>query len=81
MLAPVWVDVYNVAGEHLLVGSILGPSVLLKTIKVEEELPAEGASITDVPAAVVDNNDTMDFDDDDGAYFGASVSVLSSHVT
>ena len=52
--------------DHIFVGSLVGPSVLLRTAHVEEEV-ADGDSETDLaPAAVVETNDTMDLDDDDG---------------
>lgn len=47
----------------LFVGSTVGPSVLLKTYRTEEELPSGGEEHT-TPAAVVDTH--MDIDDDDG---------------
>jgi len=47
----------------LFVGSTVGPSVLLKTHRVEEELPCGDEELA-TPAAVVDTH--MDIDDDDG---------------
>ncbi|KAH7882293.1 CPSF A subunit region-domain-containing protein [Phlebopus sp. FC_14] len=51
------------------VGSTVGPSVLLKAIRVEEELP-EGEEQLSVPAVVVDTRNSMaiDADDDDDLY-------------
>lgn len=69
--------VKSIESEHLLVGSILGLSVLLKTMKVEEEIPAEDVTMTEAPTTVVDNNDTMDFDDDDGECSVINISPLS----
>lgn len=67
--------VRGLAGEHLLVGSMLGPSVLLKAAKVEEDIPIEETS-TGAPTAVVDTNDNMDLDDDDGTVSLSLVSIL-----
>lgn len=50
--------------DHLFVGSTVGPSVLLKTAYVEEEI-AENHEMEPAPAAVVDVYN-MDLDDDDG---------------
>ena len=56
-----------IPSEHVFIGSMVGPSVLLKTNKVEVELREEDVEMNTAPASVVDNPDTMDFDDDDGA--------------
>ena len=58
--------VRRVNEEFLLVGSIVGPSVLLKTAKVEEEIPDDDVEMETSPAAVVDTTNPMDLDDDDG---------------
>ena len=52
----------------LFVGSTVGPSVLLRAVRVEEEVEDGEAGDTDAaPAAVVDTKNTMDIDfDDDG---------------
>ncbi|KAI6016186.1 CPSF A subunit region-domain-containing protein [Pisolithus marmoratus] len=51
----------------LFVGSAVGPSVLLKTHRVDEELPW-GTVESATPAAVVDTHTTMDIDDEDDLY-------------
>ena len=56
------------ADDHLFVGSTVGPSVLLKTVKVEEAIPEEDADMATSPTAVVDASDGMDLDDDDGTH-------------
>ncbi len=58
--------VKRVGDDHLLVGSIVGPSVLLCTARVEEEIAEEDVEMSDGPAAVVDTSNTMDVDDDEG---------------
>lgn len=59
----------RIAEDHLFVGSIVGPSVLLKTVRVEEAIPEEDTEMSSAPTAVVDNADSMDIDDDDdGTY-------------
>jgi cleavage and polyadenylation specificity factor subunit 1 len=58
--------VKSTPGEHLFIGSIVGPSVLLKTLKVEVEIQEEDVDMHSAPTAVVDSTDIMDFDDDDG---------------
>ncbi|KIM69381.1 hypothetical protein SCLCIDRAFT_1207782 [Scleroderma citrinum Foug A] len=55
----------QLGGGFLFVGSTVGPSVLLKTHRVEEELPCGGEEPA-TPAAVVDTH--MDIDDDDDLY-------------
>jgi cleavage and polyadenylation specificity factor subunit 1 len=52
-------------GEHLFVGSMVGPSVLLRTASVEEPV-TDADMATSGPAAVVDAGNSMDLDDDDG---------------
>ncbi|EGO29249.1 hypothetical protein SERLADRAFT_445076 [Serpula lacrymans var. lacrymans S7.9] len=49
--------------DHLFLGSIVGASVLLKTVRVEEEV--EDEEKLPAHAAVVDAPTTMDLDDDD----------------
>ncbi|KAI0088958.1 CPSF A subunit region-domain-containing protein [Irpex rosettiformis] len=58
--------------EHLFIGSMVGPSVLLKTARVEVELREEDVEMSAAPVAVVDDTDTMDFDDDDDDLYGTS---------
>ncbi|KAJ3476928.1 hypothetical protein NLI96_g10812 [Meripilus lineatus] len=59
--------VKRVPDDHVFVGSIVGPSVLLKTARVEEDIVEEADA--DLPAAaVVDQTDAMDLDDDDDLY-------------
>src|SRR6267142_3615091 len=59
--------VRKVHGEHLFVGSVVGPSVLLRTTSVEEPVTDADDMATSGPAAVVDAWNAMDLDDDDGA--------------
>jgi cleavage and polyadenylation specificity factor subunit 1 len=54
----------SVSGEHLFIGSIVGPSVLLKTTRVEEMY--DSTELVSAPAAVVDVGRSMNIDDDDG---------------
>jgi len=54
--------------DHFLVGSSVGPSVLLKAAHIEEEV-SEDHDMEAAPATVVDDADDMDFDDDDGKSF------------
>ena len=59
----------RIAEDYLFVGSIVGPSVLLKTVRVEEAVTEEDTEMSSAPTAVVDNADSMDIDDDDdGTY-------------
>lgn len=56
-------------GGLLFVGSTVGPSVLLRAVRVEEEVEdGEAEDASAAPAAVVDTKNTMDIDDfdDDG---------------
>lgn len=56
-------------GDVIFVGSTVGPSVLLKTTRVEEEVPKDEQKADgqmSMPAAVADNPMAMDLDDDDG---------------
>lgn len=57
----------QLGNELLFVGSTAGPSVLLKTHRVDEELPC-GAGESDAPAAVVDIHTSMDIEDEDDLY-------------
>ena len=59
--------VRKVHGGHLFVGSMVGPSVLLRTASVEELVTDADDMATSGPAAVVDAGNAMDLDDDDGA--------------
>ena len=58
--------VRKVHGEHLFVGSTVGPSVLLRAASVEEPVTDADDMATSGPAAVVDAGNAMDLDDDDG---------------
>jgi len=58
--------VRKVHGEHLFVGSTVGPSVLLRAASVEEPVTDADDMATSGPAAVVDAGNSMDLDDDDG---------------
>ena len=56
--------VKRIAEDHVFVGSMVGPSVLLKTVRVEEELKDEDVEMSG-PAAVVDTAKDADMMDDD----------------
>ncbi|KIJ63088.1 hypothetical protein HYDPIDRAFT_29778 [Hydnomerulius pinastri MD-312] len=58
----------------LFVGSSVGPSVLLRAVRVEEEVKPgeEEEEGGEVPAAVVDTGNGMDIDDDDDDLYGES---------
>ena len=58
--------VRRASSEHLFIGSSVGPSVLLKTAHVEEDIPEDDVDMSAPAAAVVDQSDGMDLDDDDG---------------
>ena len=58
----------KVDDDYFFVGSAVGPSVLLKTLRVEEELSVDDPSNIS-PTAVVDIEDGMELDDDDGEFF------------
>jgi cleavage and polyadenylation specificity factor subunit 1 len=60
--------VRQVGREHLFIGSTVGPSVLLKTAQMEEEVEENREMISN-PTAVVDLSNGMDLDDDDGEPF------------
>ncbi|OSD02613.1 hypothetical protein PYCCODRAFT_1477600 [Trametes coccinea BRFM310] len=60
--------VKRVENEHLFIGSIVGPSVLLKTAHVEEEIKDEDAEMSSAPATAVAPADGMDLDDDEDLY-------------
>lgn len=62
--------------DHFLVGSSVGPSVLLKAAHIEEEV-AEDHDMEAAPATVVYDADDMEFDDDDGKSFFGTVASLS----
>ena len=57
--------VKKMGDDHLFVGSIAGPSVLLRTARVEEEIVDEDVEMAEGPAAVVDTSNAMDVIDDD----------------
>ena len=59
--------VRKVHGEHLFIGSMVGPSVLLRTTSIEEPVTDGDDVVTSGLAAVVDSGSAMDLDDDDGA--------------
>ena len=56
--------VKRIAEDHVFVGSMVGPSVLLKTVRVEEELKDEDVEMSG-PTAVVDTAKDADMMDDD----------------
>ncbi|KIP11832.1 hypothetical protein PHLGIDRAFT_98931 [Phlebiopsis gigantea 11061_1 CR5-6] len=64
--------VRRISGEHIFIGSSVGPSVLLKTTHVEEAIPEDDVDISAPAAAVVDQRDGMDLDDDDDDLYGTS---------
>ena len=51
----------NIGGSHILVGSCIGPSVLLKAAHVEVEVEEIDVALT----AVAQDDDQMDYDDKD----------------
>lgn len=51
---------------HLFIGSTVGPSVLLQTVHVEEEIQDGDVDMAAPAAAVVEHHNAMDLDDDDG---------------
>ncbi|KAL1941832.1 hypothetical protein VTO73DRAFT_6832 [Trametes versicolor] len=60
--------VARVRDDYLFVGSMVGPSVLLRTAHVEEVIKEEDVDMDAGPATVVAPADTMDLDDDDDLY-------------
>lgn len=59
----------QLVGGMLFVGSAVGPSVLLRAVRVEEEVEeGEAEDTSAAPSAVVDTRNAMDIDDfdDDG---------------
>ncbi|KAL6307058.1 CPSF A subunit region-domain-containing protein [Sparassis latifolia] len=70
--------VRRVEDNYLFIGSIVSPSVLLKTIRVEEDIPEEDVEMTSAPATVVDSTDGMDLDDDDDLYGSSQVQEVLS---
>ena len=55
--------VKNIGDDHIFIGSTVGPSVLLKAARVEEEV--EENELMDFPTAVIQEDTTMDYDDED----------------
>jgi len=55
----------NIGEDHILVGSCVGPSVLLRAAHVEVEVEEMDAA----PTAVVQDDDQMDYDDEDEGSF------------
>ncbi|KAI0777316.1 CPSF A subunit region-domain-containing protein [Trametes elegans] len=53
---------------YIFIGSIVGTSVLLKTLHVEEEIKEEDVEMASAPAAVDAPADSMDLDDDEDLY-------------
>ncbi|KAI0646665.1 CPSF A subunit region-domain-containing protein [Trametes meyenii] len=66
--------VKRVEGGYVFVGSVVGPSVLLRTVHVEEEIQEEDIDMSAAPATVVAPVDTMDLDDDEDLYGPSSSS-------
>jgi len=54
--------------DYLFIGSIVGPSVLLKTTRVEVDVEDGDSEMASALATVVTPADTMDLDDDDGRW-------------
>ncbi|PIL30998.1 hypothetical protein GSI_05691 [Ganoderma sinense ZZ0214-1] len=65
--------VKRVGDGHIFVASIVGPSVLLRTAKVEEKIMEADVEMVDGPAAVVDTSDALDMMDADDDLYGPSV--------
>ncbi|RPD55582.1 hypothetical protein L226DRAFT_490064 [Lentinus tigrinus ALCF2SS1-7] len=63
--------VKRIGEDHVFVGSIVGPSVLLRTARVEEEIVDEDVDMASGPA-VVDTANQMDVMDDDEDLYGPS---------
>ncbi|KAH8116054.1 cleavage factor protein [Phellopilus nigrolimitatus] len=55
-------------GDLLFLGSTVGPSVLLKTTRTEEEVPKDVKQDGTSPAAVADFPQAIDIDDEDDIY-------------
>jgi hypothetical protein len=75
--------VRSIDTEHLFVGSTVGPSVLLRTSHMEEEVQDEDIDMTAAPAAVVDEAKDVEMDDDDGkrpTFFFAGPAVDTVYV-
>lgn len=53
-------------GEVLFIGSTVGPSVLIKTRRTEEEVLKSEVKEEEVPSAVVDPPHAIEIDEDDG---------------
>ncbi|KAG7452675.1 uncharacterized protein BT62DRAFT_989773 [Guyanagaster necrorhizus] len=58
--------------QHIFIASMVGPSVLVKATKVEEEVDDDEAMDT-VPTTVVDISTVMDVDDDDDIYGSSTI--------
>ncbi|CAA7257397.1 unnamed protein product [Cyclocybe aegerita] len=58
----------NIGEDHIFVGTILGPSVLLKAAHVEEEVDEMDVA----PTAVVQDDNAMDYEDEDEDIYGVS---------
>ncbi|KAF9818061.1 hypothetical protein IEO21_03022 [Rhodonia placenta] len=65
--------VRRVQNEYLFVGSIVGPSVLLKTVPVDEDIVDDDVDMTAAPSTVVAPAHAMEIDDDDDLYGGSTV--------
>ncbi|TBU39387.1 CPSF A subunit region-domain-containing protein [Dichomitus squalens] len=64
--------VKRIGDDHIFIGSIVGPSVLLKTERVEEEIHDEDVDMADGPSTVVETSKTVDMMDDDDDLYGPS---------
>lgn len=57
--------------DVILVGSVNGPTVLLKATRVEEEVPLSDIEQETFSSVIADNPMNIDIDDDDGSSFSA----------
>ncbi|KAI0699171.1 CPSF A subunit region-domain-containing protein [Cerioporus squamosus] len=69
--------VKRIGDDHLFVGSIVGPSVLLRTERVEEEIVDEDVEMAPGPA-VADTVTNVDMIDDDEDLYGPSTDAEKS---
>ncbi|KZT66632.1 hypothetical protein DAEQUDRAFT_714689 [Daedalea quercina L-15889] len=72
--------VRRVGEDYLFVGSAVGPSVLLKTARVQEDVADEDADMAPAPSTVVAPIDSMELDDEEELY-GTSTAVEQPHVS
>ena len=66
--------------DVILVGSINGPTVLLKATMVEEEIPLSDSTMQEVtPSVIADNPMNVDIDDDEGMCLSVCLFELLVH--